>query len=307
MEINENKFHEPVSPLLPSANTIWIDALAGVTREWTRIWDHRDLYRGRGYSNFDPSSLLNDQLRDTYMAGWLAIRSAWIAKSTAEEKPPCPSPQNWKNFLLHVVCVRMGLRSPPATKGKPDRRLTPQELITMFGLNLDRLNGPVRLIWDRRVLTSVHNVQAGTLLFSPLVTRQIIWDMNEHNFRRELASLDKVVLVQSGLSKDVLMERQARVTNCFPERSVVMRDIPSEDAGLGAARWQRRLHYVEAFRYLLSSWSGSAAESLAGMDLDDHSTEADVKRVEKVAYPFYCQIFFDHYGRAATIPRQLPA
>ena len=34
--------------------------------------------------------------------------------------------------------------------------------------------------------------------------------------------------------------------------------------------------------------------------------EKDVREVERVAYLFYCQTFFDYFGRAPSIPRILP-
>ena len=36
------------------------------------------------------------------------------------------------------------------------------------------------------------------------------------------------------------------------------------------------------------------------------SLEQYVREVERLAYGFYCQMFFDYFGRAPCVPCQLP-
>ena len=114
------------------------------------------------------------------------------------------------------------------------------------------------------------------------------------------------------MSEENGMKRDAEVYACFPEGILVGMHYPADDKGLGALRWQNRLEYVEAFRSLLSSWEGDMVLEEVALQLEGSplvmatATEQHVEALEMVAYPFYCQTFFDHFGRAPCVPGRLP-
>ena len=94
----------------------------------------------------------------------------------------------------------------------------------------------------------------------------------------------------------------------------MMNRMPLRDMGLGAHDWKIRARHVEAFRDLLSSWPGEPAQQLKRMSAGVwvlggsgfQGTERQVLAVERVAFPFYCQTFFNYFGHAATIPHIMP-
>jgi hypothetical protein len=101
------------------------------------------------------------------------------------------------------------------------------------------------------------------------------------------------------------MEREAMVADILPRGLFIMHQVSTRDEGLGAKDWRDRRGYVEAFRILLRSWPGALA-GLRLMSLDGSSNTVNVAAVEAVAYPFYCQTFWNFAGRAPSVPHILP-
>jgi hypothetical protein len=93
----------------------------------------------------------------------------------------------------------------------------------------------------------------------------------------------------------------------------ILRRPQRTDEGLGAASWLDRMAYVEWFRQVVVGWPSSpiALRKMTAADLSPcgtrcHSEEQKVVAVERIAYPFYCQTFFNYFGRAATVPYHFP-
>jgi hypothetical protein len=84
------------------------------------------------------------------------------------------------------------------------------------------------------------------------------------------------------------------------------------DQGLAAPSWQDRLPFVENFRVLVSGWDGDVPEKLRGMMVLASAkngfkvSRRDVESVEKMVVSYYCQTFYDWFGRAAICPHRLP-
>jgi hypothetical protein len=98
------------------------------------------------------------------------------------------------------------------------------------------------------------------------------------------------------------------------------------DIGLEAKDFGERMLYVDKFCSLVSGWPGEVPARLKTMstfigssapdrgDLDDtfsnathvQGTSSSVAAVEAVLYPYYCQTFFNYFGRAPSLPHVLP-
>jgi hypothetical protein len=84
----------------------------------------------------------------------------------------------------------------------------------------------------------------------------------------------------------------AQWANPFPERN----------EGLMATDCRDRVPYVEALRVLLSAWPG--APSLSA--LPPNASLDDTRSLEKQLATYYCQTFFDSYGRPPILPHHIP-
>lgn len=101
------------------------------------------------------------------------------------------------------------------------------------------------------------------------------------------------------------------VFNCFPNNSVINVTFPLTGVGLAAPDWGDRAEFVEAFRVVLAQWPGQEAKELAKkrafvQGQGEPPVEEMVTEVEGIAHKFYCQTFFDYFGRAPTIPHSVP-
>ena len=106
-------------------------------------------------------------------------------------------------------------------------------------------------------------------------------------------------------------EWEAMVADAIPQGLFVLHKLPVKDEGLVGRLWMDRMEYVEAFRALLSTWPkvGELVTMSAGSREGSTfiSNRERVESVEAMAYPFYCQTFFEYSGRAPTIPFHLPS
>jgi len=182
-----------------------------------------------------------------------------------------------------------------------------------FSLKLSLDGKPGDVFWQGKVVIKAAEVQVGTFMFPILIACQVMWDLFENNFRLELLTLDQAIVPRSSNDYRAL-ERDQMVMSVMPTGAFMMNHMLSRDMGLGAHDWKNRAQHVEAFRDLLGSWPGEPAQQLRRMSAGTwvlggsgfQGTEGQVLAVERVAFPFYCQTFFNHFGRVATIPHIMP-
>ncbi|KXN81810.1 hypothetical protein AN958_03740 [Leucoagaricus sp. SymC.cos] len=98
----------------------------------------------------------------------------------------------------------------------------------------------------------------------------------------------------------------------WPNDIILMTALPSGDSGITARDWKTRGRFVQAFQRILVDWPGDVPSELAKILFHFNSGGRDVwhqlnmEKTEKLASRFYCQTFFDHFGRAPCIPHFFP-
>ncbi len=80
--------------------------------------------------------------------------------------------------------------------------------------------------------------------------------------------------------------------------------IPPWNLGLTAAHWEDHHSHVEAFQKLITSWP-TVSSHLMAASLTRESVEHDSTSAERAIAAFYCQLFFNHFARAAITPHRL--
>ena len=223
-----------------------------------------------------------------------------------------PSPQHWGDFLVKIA-VATGLEVQ-RTGGGGQRGENHGDSVVMrsFFKKISALKAPVDIYWGKQLVRSAQDIGRGKIAISPLFAKEIVWDLFEHNFRMELLSLDWVLVPRKYMSGAQCAEREAKVADVVPQGLFTWSQPSLRDEGLAGRLWEDRMEYVKAFRELLSTWPGSTAGVLAVMLAGSRlgstfvSDPDRVERVEAVAYPFYCQTFFEYSGRAPTVPFHIP-
>jgi hypothetical protein len=214
-----------------------------------------------------------------------------------------PNPQNWRDFLTKV---QTGVDAASSSQRRnPSRKRAYTSVVENLLENMPDFHGPVDLYWAGALLRRKHQILEGMITIDEGVGKEIVWDAFEHCWRMELLSLDRTILPRRNMMAAARTEREAMVADVLPRGLFIMHQVSTRDEGLGAKDWKDRRSYVEAFRLLLRGWPGAPA-GLSSMSLDGSSNAANVEAVEAIAYPFYCQMFWDFGSRAPSVPHILP-
>jgi len=138
------------------------------------------------------------------------------------------------------------------------------------------------------------------------VVREILWELYELNFIHELQSLDcRACQNLDPSSASQLFDRQTLISQCFPTNSFRHVSIPTENCGLADDDLDKRFRFVTGLVFVMNSWKGDKPAILAG-DLSDLQLTPDgATKLEKVVATYYCQQFFNYFGRAAQVPHRL--
>jgi hypothetical protein len=245
----------------------------------------------------DPGLFIHPRTAMKYIESWLRIREVWFMR-VANEPSLALSNQSWRTYLSSDNTV------PGKGDTKAARRR--QEALDLLLPNTGMYSGVERrtrsmgpIVWqDREYPLGV--------LPPENVVREILWELYELNFIHELQSLDRracEILDVSSASQ--LFDRQILISQCFPTNSFRHVSIPTENCGLADDDFDKRFRFVTALVFVMNSWKGDKPAILAG-DLSDLQLSPDgAMELEKVVAKYYCQQFFNYFGRAAQVPHRL--
>lgn len=91
-----------------------------------------------------------------------------------------------------------------------------------------------------------------------------------------------------------------------------MVDLPSTAASLAAQDWKALRIFIEAFRAVLIDWPSPIAKKLASLQFKKTVGtktlwhQDTLLQAEAMSSRFYCQTFFDYFGRAPCLPHTFP-
>ena len=138
------------------------------------------------------------------------------------------------------------------------------------------------------------------------VVRDILWELYELNFIHELQSLDRRACQNLDLlNASQLFDRQVEISQCFPTSSFRHVPIPSESIGLADNDFDERFRFVTPLVFVMNTWKGEKPAILASNLSDLQLTSDATRELEIVVAKYYCQQFFNYFGRAAQVPHRL--
>jgi hypothetical protein len=142
------------------------------------------------------------------------------------------------------------------------------------------------------------------------IMREILWELYELNFTYELQALDRRACI--GLNTNDLTavyERERIIMRCFPFLTYKQptKPMPTTNRGLASNNATERLPYLLQLAKLMSSWEGDkpAIFALHERTLRESISLAQIADLERAVARFYCQTFYNYFGRAAQIPHRL--
>jgi hypothetical protein len=228
------------------------------------------------------------------MESWLRVREIWLMR-VAKEPSLALSSQSWRAFL--------SIDNNAPNKGETAAARRRQESLDMIlpDPNMypeverrSNLAGPI--VWQGREFPPVLPPES--------VAREILWELYELNFIHELQSLDRRACGDLDVSNPAqLLDREVLISQCFRTDSFRHVLIPSGNHGLADDDFDKRFRFIVALALVVKSWKGQKPTELTD-DLSNLSRNAAME-LEIVVAKYYCQQFFNYFGRAAQIPHRL--
>ena len=203
------------------------------------------------------------------------------------------SNQTWCTFLSIDPSV------PQKTGTQAARRRQESLELIMTGVKTRKGSiGPI--IWQGKEYSS-------GVLPPDDVVRQVLWELYEVNFIHELQSLDHRACADLDLSNPTeLFKRQIMISQCFRTSSFRPVPIPSENFGLAADDLNERFRFITALVLVMRTWKGEKPVILLAPQDNIRKFDQQARmQFERVVATYYCQQFFNYFGRAAQIPHRL--
>lgn len=310
-----NHFIEPAVPFNPPDIPAWTQARTNINQE-----NRLDIKMERGYRGPDPGMFIgtSQDRRYIYLAHWLALRGAWWARQTRELDRDGTSigasGQQWRDVLYHYAELFIGVgdklwEAPRAAAShtKANQRL--QQVHTLFAAS------DVVLSTLPRNLT-FHEHHFETQRISQITAYQtswILWELYENQFRLELLALDRAILKNTHWdSNRSIGQRMNRICLVSGTSSSMMLvgELPKFNGYLASENWKGRLLALRPLQSICVDWDKALGGSsgLAEPDLKTPAlaVENNVNLLEKRLASFYCQTFYQHFGRPPILPHRLP-
>ena len=287
-----------ISPYAPYPIPAWSAALQAVDQTPSNLVESSKTNENYGcYAFPDPGLFIHPATAAKYIESWLRVRDVWFM-CMANEPSLALSNQSWRTFLSIDNTVQGNVETKAARRR--------QEALDIILPNADMYPGVKRrsdlkgpIVWQGREYPS------GVLLPENVV-REILWELYELNFIHEVQSLDRRACRNLDLSDaSQLSDRQTKISRCFPTSSFQHVSIPSANCGLADDNFDKRFQSVTGLVFVTEAWKGDKPTMLAGNLSELQLSPDGTVEMEKVVTKYYCQQFFNYFGRAAQIPHRL--
>lgn len=321
-----SKWSDLPDPAVPPAIPAWAQALLAVKADHHRC-QPEVVGHPQSYALPEPGLLLSphDSIKKArYIGNWLRARSMCMYKSanSFRELPPIVT-QAWRDLLNWsprkatppAPHVNQSVAPPKPSKktkkskvnvpaGQTYTQMRKDKLAALFGPAIEhpllQVSQSDKIFWCEREM--ILN-GAGVIDLDASVSREIVWDLFEHNFRLEPCALDFHLVSRFAMTAEEKCLRQDNLFACWGQDSLLVAGCPDTTVGLSAHNIKHRLPSLQAFGRLLTKWSGCPSPIIKG-DLAREAERTDIAlaEFELALAKFYTQEFWDTFGRPAIIP-----
>ncbi|KAF8803443.1 hypothetical protein BYT27DRAFT_7260182 [Phlegmacium glaucopus] len=298
-----DKFSPLDSSLSPFPISAWSAALRDVDQSPSHLVEISKASTHFGHYVFpDPGLFVtpaNHEKKARFVESWLQAREAWLMH-VANEASLAMSSQNWRDFLSTDLSNTQEKGDTKAAKRRQQilNMLTPKSDFFLEIKTRSTLGEP--LIWQgKRYLPGE--------LPAEHIVREILWELYQLNFAYEFLSLDRRACIDLDMQDNSqLIKRQAMISQCFPIDPFKRINLLDHNCGLAATNLDERLPFVLALVRVMQSWKGNKPPIFALATKSHHEiSECHATELEQAATKYYCQQFFNHFGRAAQVPHRI--
>jgi hypothetical protein len=323
VKVDRDKYAEVDSPLNPSPIGAWEEGLRNVSRDPVSV-SSKD---GQHHQTFDmytfpdPAMFLhaNPNRHLIYLKHWLLSKPLWLWRASNRDNSQVPlSPQLWRDILYCGVGTGLPVQNSPSLEKVKQRAAS-------FGCSFDH-DGSLRVCNYSQPEFSTPPALPGKLewrgkevvlendgSFSQDVTREILWELYELNFRSDLIALDRK-MVMNTTDADQLLHRQSLMGECFPDGSGMdfnpfVVTFTRENDGFAANNIVFRKKSILILARLMKTWLVDnlppiITTLLAVAESSDLNTD-QACQLETAVAAYYCQSFYNVRRRAPITPHRL--
>ncbi|TFK58691.1 hypothetical protein BDN72DRAFT_865738 [Pluteus cervinus] len=270
----------PLPPsFFPFSIQSWTQARASVNTDFTLVQSQQQYDDKKTYFPDISMFITGSPLRNKrWLNIWTLVRGVCISRVETSFASACPlTYQEWRTFLFATPSSQMdSVRDAMAPT------------LSAYGIPLE----------------SLFLVPDGEMP-SDDIARGMLWEMAEYNFRCDILLLHGRMR-RPDVPDTIGDERLAAALSTHPDISGIFDvDRSSADSGLGLASPvpQTRLLVLRTLCQLMQCWQGDRPPIL---NVDDSSTSRPyVAELESAITAYFCQTFFNNFGRVPSIPFSL--
>ncbi|KAK1224749.1 hypothetical protein PQX77_012333 [Marasmius sp. AFHP31] len=299
-----DKFSEIRGPYSPEIPDVWVEALALIDK--SRRPTKEQVVNG-GYAFPDPGMILYPppEKMQRLLRNWLRMHPVLRIRHSME---PCMassawSPKQWRVLLGTTDDHASKEGSHMAIQRAAIRDLLGQ-CLDFYGLAIEDSNSEF-FTWDGTRFSTDQ-------LSDPCLVKQIVWELYELNFRFEFQALDRkcqgTMYITYGVGEASSFNPEIQACSADPILNPSQVSVDKANRGLAAAELRHRGSYFRQMCQIMKNWGpgGAAAESfLAGKEKLKHYTDDELVAMEQWATKFYCQTFYEKFGRPPILPHRL--
>ncbi|KAJ8091180.1 hypothetical protein PM082_004156 [Marasmius tenuissimus] len=299
-----DKFAEIRGPYSPEIPDVWVEALASIDR--SRRPAQEGVVNG-GYAFPDPGLFLYVPLEkmQRLLRNWLRMHPVLRIRHSME---PCTASSAWPPKQWRILLGTTDDHTPKEGSQMATSRAVVRELLgqclDFYGLTIEDSDSEF-FTWDG----SRFSIDQ---LSDPRLVKQIVWELYELNFRFEFQALDRkcrgVVYPACGVGDASSFNPVIQACSADPSLNPSQVSIGKANCGLAAAEIRHRGSYFRQMCQIIKDWGpgGAAAETfLAGKEKLKHYTDDELIAMERWATRFYCQTFYEKFGRPPILPHRL--
>lgn len=320
---NHNKWLPLYASLMPHPCPEWFTALALVKRRHCPDFRLPKSIADLMYPDTAYLAVATEEKRAAIIAIWLSIRTdrcAQMQHPTAQWAPhlPVARPAVWRAFFslyLHHPLDADRVRYLPTEGLHTCSDISRTEAVdaarSMFGPKImQAMKQQLRQVeWYGTVLPVVNGLATN---LTDAIVRDIIWELQELEWRYEVFALDRIAAACKWLEDDADIIRTAMVSRVYsPINTFVLLGHPFPEVTPHIASEHRCqcITALQALLELMHDWPECPEDIRTGTFIVDNILNMEVPHLadlEQQVMLFYSQLFVDYFDRPPVLLHRLP-
>ena len=272
-----------------------------------------------------------------YLCNWLESRTLVMRLLHSEHRFAPPRPPVWRVLLerfppqepqtnVSASSSRQVADAPSrkhTSKPKPKKRQEKEDGCRLFSALFDQEitleRTPVEAITWRAMRLEKKAFEGESVpqrLVAPI--REIAWELAEMGFRMDLYEADRRMVAAHpppavdgqarASAQDEIISRRNLLTNVWGDGHYLYPTLPPcPTMGLSADSLEKRASGLEGLRQVFVRWPSHPALFDETGVLSSQSSKDTLEQFEHAASAYYCQTFYQQFGRAPAVPRIHPS